>query len=59
MLVALNEIIFRLLKTNFYVVEFDDKIFQNLYKKNITKTEELKKLRVEINSVLNKKIRRN
>ncbi len=48
MLVALNEIIFRLLKTNFYVVEFDDKIFQNLYKKNITKTEELKKLRVEI-----------
>lgn len=48
MLVALNEIIFRLLKTNFYVVEFDDKIFQNLYKKNITKTEELKNLRVEI-----------
>lgn len=48
MLVALNEIIFRLLKTDFYKVEFDDKIFHKLYRKTSTKIEELKNLRVEI-----------
>lgn len=47
-LVALDEIIFRLLKTDFYKVEFDDKLFHKLFNKTTTKTEELQKLRAEI-----------
>lgn len=45
MLVSLNEIIFRLLRTDYYVYNFDDKLFNKLYSTNIGKIEELRNLK--------------
>ena len=53
MLVSLNENVFDLLRTKFYKKEFDDKIFNELYKNNHNKKEKLKELKIEIEKYIN------